>query len=251
MTYHDLEEECLAYKLIKERYCFELQRKNEINNIISIPAALISGIVAFIAFICSSFPERNDSGLWYFFCVVLGLSVLGLIVALVCFFKHQLGRKYEYVASPQDIYNYEKECESTITNAGLDISYPKINNLICDFMFKQYVECAEANKRNNKEKNDYYRRLMLAIVATLLLLTIAFVCKLLVTVDAVPKIKIENSSPIEVKMKDEVFVKNNDALKVKIKDSVHVSIVQKNKKKRMSKASKRKKETSNDCIQHR
>lgn len=249
MAYHDLEEECLAYKLIKERYCFELQRKNELNNIVSIPAALISGIVAFIAFICSSFPEKNDSDLWICFCIFLVLSVFGFIVILILFFKHQFGRKYEYVSSPQDLYDYEKNCESTIKNAGLDISYPKINSLICDFMFQQYVECAEANKRNNKEKNDYYRRLMLTIVVTLFFLTIAFVCKMFISVDVVPKIKIENSSPIEVKMKDEVIVKSDNTLEFKIKDSVHVSIENKVRKKRTSKTSKRKKEINNDCIQ--
>ncbi|MBP5439623.1 MAG: hypothetical protein J6Y14_01760 [Fibrobacter sp.] len=252
MDYHNLEEECLAYKLVKERYHFELQQKNELNHMVSIPAALISGISAFIAFVCSSFPEKNESYFWYGFFIFFILSIIGLILALIFLFRHQLGRKYEYVSSPQEIYNYEKECEKIIKNAGIEVFLPKTNNLVSDFIFERYAECAETNKCSNNAKKDDYRRLMLTTVASYIVLTIAFACKMFITNDKVSEIKIKEIPSIEVKMNDDVAVKNNSAFEVKIKDSVYVNSNHKVKRKRSkSKTSKTKKETYNDCIQQR
>lgn len=252
MDYHNLEEECLAYKLVKERYYFELQQKNELNHMVSIPAALISGITAFIAFVCSSFPEKSDSYFWYVFFIFFILSIIGLIFALIFLFRHQLGRKYEYVSSPQEIYDYEKECERRIKNVGIEVFLPKTNSLVSDFIFERYAECAETNKQSNNEKKDDYRRLILTIVASFIVLTIAFACKMFITSDKVSKIKIESIPPIEVKVNDDVVVRNNSVLEVKIKDSVYVNSNHKVKRKKSkSKTSKTKKETYDDCIQRR
>ena len=212
----------LAYSLVKERYEFELRRQNELNNIVSIPIGIISALVGFAAYIIKTLPDQVESNFFYYgFYFFFFLSIASFFCCIFFLYKHQKGLPYAYIASPDAIYNFEKDYKRNFRKAGARISYSKINHEVSKFMFKLYADCAKKNIDSNRKKNYYYRCLIGFTLVTLVLLVFAFGFKFFINGGEEPAVKVESVSPISIKASDLEQFKSKESMEVKIRQNVH------------------------------
>lgn len=219
-----LEEKSLIYRTVKERYLWEHERKNELNNIISIPLGLISLLIGSLAYFFNNQPKNSNNILFILYYVFIVISVLCLIFCLFCFYFHQTGYTYYYISSPDKLFEYEQNYIKNFNENNVEVDYTVINDNACKFLYKQYVEAATQNKSNNEKKIKVYRYLIISISICVIFLGATFYCRINLENQDLQPTKIETISPIEIEINKKVPINNNGTINVEIKKSIPLII---------------------------
>lgn len=204
-----LEEKSLIYKVVKERYLWEHERKNEINNSISIPMGVITVLVGCLAYFFNNKPQNSNTVFYILYCTLICFSIISLAFCLFCFFKHQTGYDYYYISSPDKLYEYEKEYIKNFDKKHVEVDYSVINDQVCNFLYEQYMNAATKNKENNERKIKYYRYLIMSIMVCIVLLSGAFWCRNNLNDQELVPIKIETASPVKIELEQKLNMNNN------------------------------------------
>lgn len=77
--------ESVLYKEVKERYEKELQRKTELNNMVSIPVGLIPVLIGALAYFFNNLPQNSNDVLYVIFWIFLIVSVCCVAGCLIGF----------------------------------------------------------------------------------------------------------------------------------------------------------------------
>ena len=118
-----LEEKSLVYRTVKERYLWEHDRKNELNNIISIPLGLMSILIGCLAYFFNNQPKNSDTLLFILYHIFITISIVCLIFCLYCFYFQQTGYTYCYISSPDKLLEYEQNYIKNFNDNKLEVDY--------------------------------------------------------------------------------------------------------------------------------
>lgn len=214
----------LVYQLSKERYEWEHQRKNELNNIISIPLGLISVIIGSIVYFFNDLPQKSIPILYFLFWIFLILSIIGTIVCIIFFLKHQTGYDYAYISDPKDLFNFEHEYINNFNQIKVKVNYETINNQVDNLLYEQYVSATTINIQNNEKKIFFYRHLILFLVLTIILTAITFFVRFPLASKPTENIKIQAIDPIEVNIGNSIPIETITPIDFTVNDEIKIRI---------------------------
>ena len=111
-----------TFGLYKELYHKENDRRNEVQNALNIPIAIISAILTGVYFLLTNFDYKLELRLSYFFiglCLLTIVFILNSIYFLVrAFSDFTKGYEYSGLAYPQELYNWNIELENYYKQYG-------------------------------------------------------------------------------------------------------------------------------------
>ena len=199
--------ESVLYKEVKERYEKELQRKIELNNMVSIPVGLIPVLIGALAYFFNNLPQNSNNVLYVVFWIFLVVSVCCVAGCLIGFWRHQTGYVYAYVPDPDILQKYEKDyLESLKNDNDENVDYKKIDEEMDDLLYGLRVEATTKNVNCNEQKIKRYRTLVILIVFSFTFLSLTFILRMGLDSKPSEAIKIQSTMPIDVNIKDSAFI---------------------------------------------
>lgn len=128
----------------KEQYYFELSRKSQLSNSMSIPIGFLSAVFTALAYFGLNINcIANHWTLWVFI-PFIGIAIFFTIRASYNLYKTFIGLKYGYNPSPIKLYEFEKK----------HINDPDIDEKFFNGIKKSYVNTTTANRKNNNIRAD-------------------------------------------------------------------------------------------------
>lgn len=136
-------------EIYKEFYFREIDRKNELNNIINIPIIIITGIISVQFYFYSQQIENSLKIYLEVLSIISALSILYSIFYLLKsfgnFFKNH---SYKELNEMNSIYKYERELikeQKKIADA---------ESLFLEYLNEQFSDCASHNFLINKTRTE-------------------------------------------------------------------------------------------------
>ncbi|WP_294427471.1 hypothetical protein [uncultured Treponema sp.] len=217
-----------VFDYAKERYDWEHSRKNELNNIISIPLGLLSLIFGCIAYFFSNLPENNSLPLFILFWACLIISCFGFGFCIFLFYSHQTGYTYIYTANPKDFYDFEQTYIKNFNDANVPVNQDLINEKVDEILYTQYIESTNKNINNNEQKIKYYRFLIITIMVTIVFLLGSFICKMFLPNKLTEPLSVKTINPIEIKADEELSIKVSKPLKIETDKAIIINELKEN-----------------------
>lgn len=206
-------------EIYKEFYFREIDRKNELNNIINIPILIITGIIS-VQFYFYSHQIENHLKIYLEFLSLICLlsiiySVIYLLKSFSNFFKNH---SYKELNEMNAIYNYEKELikeQAKITDA---------ESFFLEYLNEQFSDCASHNFLINKTRTEDIAKSKKGIFISIIC-TILFSIIFLISIITMAK-KTENTKPIvkpvtTIQQPQSVLIKNSKQTKETPKTNIN------------------------------
>ncbi len=208
---------CILYKETKERYLWELQRKNELNNMISIPIGFISIMLGSLAYFFNNLPESSESWIYECFWVSLIFSCVGTVICVLFVFRHITGCDYAYVSDPKVLEDYEKKFIERQKLLNAEFVEEQIDAEIEDLIHDQQVEAVTINIKYNERKIALYRNLIIYIMLTIVGLVFSFCFRQGLDDKPSDVVKIQSELPLKINFEDSLLIKHGEPFKCDVK----------------------------------
>ncbi len=198
-------------EIYKEFYFREIDRKNELNNIINIPIIIITGIISVQFYFYSQQIENSLKIYLEVLSIISALSILYSIFYLLKsfgnFFKNH---SYKELNEMNSIYKYERELikeQKKIADA---------ESLFLEYLNEQFSDCASHNFLINKTRTEDIAKSKKGIFISIIC-TILFSIIFLISIITMAK-KTENTIPIvkpvtTIQQPQSVLIKNSKQTK--------------------------------------
>lgn len=220
--------ESVLYKEVKERYEKELQRKTELNNMVSIPVGLIPVLIGALAYFFNNLPQNSNDVLYVIFWIFLIVSVCCVAGCLIGFWRHQTGYVYAYVPDPNVLQKYEKDYFESLENDNNEnADYKKVNEEMDDLLHGLRVEATTKNINCNEQKIMRYRTLVILIVFSFTFLSLTFIFRMGLGDKPPEAIKIHSIMPIDVNIKDSAIIQAVEPIKCDVHNVIQIDNNQK------------------------
>lgn len=170
--------EKIVFNYAKDRYLWEHERKNNINNMISIPLGIITAMFGCIAYFLRNLPIKSNKIYYIIFTILLALSIVSLIFCIIYFCLHQVGYKYAYISDPTAIYTFKQKYIENFKEANVKVDNRKIKAEIKKILCDQYIKASQINIQNNEKKIRYYRDLILTIIISIIFLSFTYIARM-------------------------------------------------------------------------
>lgn len=157
------------FKFLKDRYDFELTRKEQITNALTMPIGVMSVVGALLVAMSSSF-DFKDSSLWWFFVPLFVADVLSFIMCLIHLARGYHLQTYIYLPLLADLDQAVDEFRDF--NAYVRANQGEAEETFEDDLRKRIIDAADRNTKTNERRTEYLRvaRLWLFSVLWLTLL---------------------------------------------------------------------------------
>jgi hypothetical protein len=198
-------------EIYKEFYFREINRKNELNNVINIPILIITGIISVQFYFYSQQMEIYIKIYLEVLSIICALGILYSIFYLLKSFSNFFkNHSYKELNEMNSIYKYEKE----LINEQDKIAVAE--NLFLVYLNEQFSDCASHNFLINKTRTEDIAKsktgIFVSIISTILI-SIIF----LITNITMAK-KNENTEPVvkpvtTVQQPQSVLIKNSKQTK--------------------------------------
>lgn len=157
-------------KFLKERYDFELQRKEQLTSALTLPVGVLSGLGGLMAAMVRSFPHKT---LWFTvpFGVAFSLDVVAFFFCLVHLARAYHRQKYIYLPLLRELEEWEEEFRdfnSYVKGTGGDIE-----ETFSTHLRERIIEAADRNTGNNEHRSGLLHRARVALFAVLICTTAA------------------------------------------------------------------------------
>jgi hypothetical protein len=198
-------------EIYKEFYFREIDRKNELNNIINIPIIIITGIVSVQFYFYSQQIENSLKIYLVVLSIISALSILYSIFYLLKSFSNFFkNHSYKELNEMNSIYKYERELlkeQKEIADA---------ESLFLEYLNEQFSDCASHNFLINKTRTEDIAKSKKGIFISIIC-TIFFSIIFLISINTMAK-KTENTKPIvkpvtTVQQPQSVLIKNSKQTK--------------------------------------
>jgi len=156
-------------EILKEKYAYELGRRSSLDSCLGIPITLMSFLIAGV------FVAIGDESLWMFsgctkwlLLVLIGVILIGCVVAFVFLFIVFFGYKRAYSALPESkvvatcYHSFMKRHKKAKRNEEEYI----ISDLM-DYMITWYTDCNSDNTKTNDKRGEALYRFRLVIGVTM------------------------------------------------------------------------------------
>ncbi|BDB52149.1 hypothetical protein [Flavobacterium ammonificans] len=195
-------------EIYKEFYFREIDRKNELNNIINIPIIIITGIISVQFYFYSQQIENSLKIYLEVLSIISALSILYSIFYLLKsfgnFFKNH---SYKELNEMNSIYKYERELIKEQKKTA------DAESLFLEYLNEQFSDCASHNFLINKTRTEDIAKSKKGIFISTILFSIIF----LISIITMAK-KTENTKPIvkpvtTIQQPQSVLIKNSKQTK--------------------------------------
>lgn len=110
------------FELFKELYHKENERRNEVQNALNIPIAIISALSTGVYFLLTNFDYKLNETISYIFIIICFLAACFILLSIYYLVRafSDLTKGYEYTGLPypQELYNWEIELTKYYTQYG-------------------------------------------------------------------------------------------------------------------------------------
>ncbi len=170
--------------LLKDKYDYELNRKESYESALGTPIAVLSALFAGIYFICSDDKLKSIAcSLNTFKWLLLTLLMIGCSLSIIMLFVVYFGFKRSYCLFPESsiVYNTDyKELEKYANEHHPENSEAKLQELLNERVIVWYVDCNTNNTKVNDRRGNalYYAKLFLCIslsIGLILLIMISLI----------------------------------------------------------------------------
>lgn len=198
-------------EIYKEFYFREIDRKNELNNIINIPIIIITGIISVQFYFYSQQIENSLKIYLEVLSIISALSILYSIFYLLKsfgnFFKNH---SYKELNEMNSIYKYERELIKEQKKTAV------AERLFLEYLNEQFSDCASHNFLINKTRTEDIAKSKKGIFISTIC-TILFSIIFLISIITMAK-KTENTKPIvkpvtTIQQPQSVLIKNSKQTK--------------------------------------
>ena len=148
------------YEMFRGAYEFEHQRKDAINSRLSLAYTALIVIIGAASYFINNTNFTPINAIRIIFFILLSVLLLIIIFAFYYLFRCLFFYKYRYISRPDKIDNYITELRKYKEESGVPID---IGEEVEDFLKSQYSDAASKNRTNNKIKNGYFIRALMAI----------------------------------------------------------------------------------------
>jgi hypothetical protein len=156
-------------KFLKERYDFELQRKEQLTSALTLPVGVLSGLGGLMAAMVRSFPNKT---LWLTvpFAVAFALDVVAFFVCLVYPARTYHRQKYLYLPLLKELEEWEQAFREFNNYA---VATDDIEETFSTHLRERIIEAADRNSGNNEYRSGLLHRARVALFAVLICTTAA------------------------------------------------------------------------------
>lgn len=182
----------ILFEIAKERYLFEMEHKDQINNYLSLPLgvlALLGGLFINSGNFIKDIGYNNISLLYY---IILLIYCAGWITSIIflalCFLK-----KYKYILTPDGWVDLKNDLVNYYNKQDIEYTDEMIEDDIKSNLLKQYIDSSYINSWSNYTKNALLTKAKIFILIT------ACIGLPLIGVENYYKIK-SKTEPFEVKI---------------------------------------------------
>lgn len=161
----------------REQYRFELQRKTELLNAVSLPVGILSGLGSLLVVIAKGYSYSSLPRVPFVLFLSLGALCFG--VAAFALARAYLSEQYAFIPKPRAIESLRNGLEEFYTGLG----YPpeRADPDFREQLTRWYVDATDRNSRYNDRRTRYLDRAAQGLVGVLISTAI---CGILYLVDA-------------------------------------------------------------------
>jgi len=173
------------YQFFKDAYEFEHQRKDALNARLSLIFTALIVIIGAVTYFINDLNFTPINILKIMFFISLAITLILIALALYFLYKCLFSFKYRYVSRPNKIMDYITDLKIYNEKSGKSID---INKKVEILLNLQHSDSASKNRANNKIKNGYFIRALMAI----------FAASIFVGLSAIPYYIIKVGEPEEI-----------------------------------------------------
>jgi hypothetical protein len=147
----------------KEQYYFELTRKGQLVNSMSIPIGFLTAIFTAYTYFGLNLSNILNHWIFWVFLILISIALFFTVRASVLLFKASVGLKYGYTPSPDKLFEYEQKHKND----------PKLDEKFFAGIKKSYVKTTTKNRVNNNVRADRLYKTNLNTIVAILFIIIA------------------------------------------------------------------------------
>lgn len=169
----------IIYEYAKSRYLWEHERKNQLNQSITIPLGILIVQVTGFSYFLTNFPNCSCNTLFIVFIIFCVLTFSSIVVSIYLFYKQQSGYNYAYITNPSEMLQFRNNYVASYEDGKQKVDYEYIIDQLAETELEHYIEASEKNIQNNEDKVKYYRHFLWFIIISTILLCLTFFFHLL------------------------------------------------------------------------
>jgi hypothetical protein len=140
----------LDFEFLKDRYDFELQRKEQLTTALSLPVGVLGGLGSLLAVMVRSYSFRNDAASWIFGLTIASAicSFFGCMIQLARAYHRQ---RYKFLPLLRELDEKLEEWRAFYSDAG----YPGAEEDFFNHELRTHIiEAADRNTENNDARSS-------------------------------------------------------------------------------------------------
>ena len=141
----------MSTKIFKERYEFELNLRNTLNQSIAAPMTITTLLGGAVIFFVHHYSFRWDK-LSILFCLLLSILILLLTGSVYAIFRATTGYNYATISASAELKSWR---DKLVTKHGGDAV--QVNAEFENWLESQYIDTTTTNESNNLSKAKYIR----------------------------------------------------------------------------------------------
>ena len=160
----------MRFEFLKERYDYELNRKEQLTAALTLPVGVLSGLGGLMVAMARSF-ELKSPWLTVPFGVAFGVDVFAFFFCLVYLARAYHRQKYIYLPLLKDLEGWEEEFREF--NRYVEGSGGDVETTFSDHLRERIIDAADRNAANNEYRSALLHRARVALFAVLICTTAA------------------------------------------------------------------------------
>lgn len=164
-------------EVLKERYEYELFRRNNYDNLISLPITILALLIGGLAAIVTQ-GEFSNNIIRYG--VLVGMLPVGISIYYLARVFYGLNRNYDVLPQAKDINeHYEK-----LSQYYVELNEPTEHTHLSfqEDLIKWYSECSKANCAINDKRMDYFHKSKMWLIISIVIIFILLFSKIIFNV---------------------------------------------------------------------
>ena len=159
----------MKVEFLKERYDFELQRREQLTSALTLPVGVLSGLGGLMIAMVRSFGAKH---LWLTvpFFASFGVDVAAFFICLVFLALAYHGQKYKYLPLLKELQDWE---DDYMALNSYDVALGKADNAFERHIAERIIDAADRNTENNDGRSNRLHQARLALFGVLILTTVA------------------------------------------------------------------------------
>lgn len=169
-----------AFQEYKEMYHFELKRKNELTNRLSIPIGIVIVVFGGLFYIFKNISKPFDL-LEIIELALSSISCIFILIAVYFLVRSYFNYAYGYVPTAQQIENWRNELLEYYEQLEIELPDEEADKHVKDHLRNKYAEHAHRNTLNNDNKSTFLHKANLTIICSIVFI---FVCGIIFVINS-------------------------------------------------------------------